>query len=130
MKSYEFLREDSEMSSIEANVLSALNLLAGKIKSGELPNELPTNMIIRYVRNTGISNFSVDNLVDLNEKNDSLKNLIKSISGNRIVFSTDSIKDTEDSETKSDTSDEGDNEQPGAEDTVSRMAKSALKRRS
>ena len=129
MKSYEFLREDNEVSYIEANVLAALNLLARKIKSGELPNELPTNMIIRYVRNTGISNFSVDNLVDLNEKNPSLKNLLKSISGNRIVFSTDSIKDTEDSDTKSDTGGGG-NEQPGAEDTVSRMAKSAMKRRS
>lgn len=130
MKSYEFLKEDSEMSSIEANALAALNLLAGKIKSGELPEELPTNMIIRYIRNTGISNFNVDNLVDLNEKNAALKNIIKSISGNRIVFSTDSIKDTEDSETKSDTGGESGNEQPGPEDTVSRMAKSALKRRS
>jgi hypothetical protein len=128
MKSYEFLREEDELSSIEANVLAALNLLAGKIKSGELPNELPTNMVIRYVRNTGISNFSVDNLVDLNEKNASLKNILKSISGNRIVFSTDSIKDTEDDDIKSDTDDNS--QEPGAENTVSRMAKSALKRRS
>lgn len=123
MKSHEFLKEDDELSSIEANVLSALNLLAGKIKSGELPPELPTNMIIRYIRNTGVSNFNVDNLVDINEKNQALKNIIKSISGNRVVFTTNKIKDTE-------TNDDVGGEQPGGENVVSKMAKSAMKRRS
>lgn len=123
MKSYEFLAED-EISSIEANIMAALNLLAGKIKEGELPKELPTNMIIRYIRNTGVSTFNIDNLVDLNEKNDSLKNIIKSISKNRIIFATDGIEDT-----KSDT-DTGEDEQQAEKDVVSKMAKSAMKRRS
>jgi hypothetical protein len=51
MKAYEFIKED-EISSIEANVMSALNLLASKIKEGELPNELPTNMIITLTLTT------------------------------------------------------------------------------
>lgn len=123
MKSYEFLAED-ELPSIEANIMAALNLLAGKIKEGELPKELPTNMIIRYIRNTGVSTFNIDNLVDLNEKNDSLKNIIKSISKNRIIFATDGIEDT-----KSDT-DTGEDEQQAEKDVVSKMAKSAMKRRS
>lgn len=123
MKSYEFLAED-ELSSIEANIMAALNLLAGKIKEGELPKELPTNMIIRYIRNTGVSTFNIDNLIDLNEKNDSLKNIIKSISKNRIIFATDGIEDT-----KSDT-DTGEDEQQAEKDVVSKMAKSAMKRRS
>lgn len=123
MKSYEFLAED-ELPSIEANIMAALNLLAGKIKEGELPKELPTNMIIRYIRNTGVSTFNIDNLIDLNEKNDSLKNIIKSISKNRIIFATDGIEDT-----KSDT-DTGEDEQQAEKDVVSKMAKSAMKRRS
>lgn len=127
MKSYEFLREDDDLSSIEANIIAALTLLAGKIKSGELPEELPTNMIIRYIRNTGVANFTVDNLADLNERNSELKNIIKSISGNRIVFATDNIKDNESERTID--QDEGGQAQSD-ENVVSKMAKSAMKRRS
>lgn len=127
MKSYEFLREDDDLSSIEANIIAALTLLAGKIKSGELPEELPTNMIIRYIRNTGVANFTVDNLADLNERNTELKNIIKSISGNRIVFATDNIKDNESERTTD--QDEGGQAQSD-ENVVSKMAKSAMKRRS
>jgi hypothetical protein len=123
MKSYEFLRED-ELSSIEANVMAALNLLANKIKEGNISNELPTNMIIRYIRNTGVSNFTIENLVDLNEKNESLKNIIKSISKNRVVFTTDGIKDEKSSETSSDADTSN-----AEKNVVSKMAKSALKRR-
>jgi hypothetical protein len=123
MKSYEFLRED-ELSSIEANVMAALNLLANKIKEGNISNELPTNMIIRYIRNTGVSNFNIENLVDLNEKNESLKNIIKSISKNRVVFTTDGIKDEKSSETSSDADTSN-----AEKNVVSKMAKSALKRR-
>ena len=61
---------------------------------------------------------------NLNEKNDSLKNIIKSISKNRIIFATDGIEDT-----KSDT-DTGEDEQQAEKDVVSKMAKSAMKRRS
>ena len=127
MKSYEFLREDDDLSSIEANIIAALTLLAGKIKSGELPEELPTNMIIRYIRNTGVANFTVDNLADLNERNAELKNIIKSISGNRIVFATDNIKDSESERTTTDQSGE---QGQGDENVVSKMAKSAMRRRS
>jgi hypothetical protein len=125
MKSYEFLKED-ELSSIEANVFSALSLLAGKIKAGELPDELPTNMIIRYIRNTGISNFNVENLLDINEKNSSIKNIIKSISQNRIKFKTENIPDA-DSDSDADSSSD---ENAAEKNVVSSMAKSALKRRS
>ncbi len=128
MKSYEFLREDDDLSSIEANIIAALTLLAGKIKSGELPEELPTNMIIRYIRNTGVANFTVDNLADLNERNTELKNIIKSISGNRIVFATDNIKDSESERTTTDQSDGGQGQSD--QNVVSKMAKSAMKRRS
>lgn len=127
MKSYEFLTEDDDLSSIEANIIAALTLLAGKIKSGELPEELPTNMIIRYIRNTGVANFTVDNLADLNERNAELKNIIKSISGNRIVFATDNIKDNEEERSTTDQG-EGDNMQSD-QNVVSKMAKSAMKRR-
>lgn len=128
MKSYEFLKEDDDLASIEANIIAALTLLAGKIKSGELPEELPTNMIIRYIRNTGVANFTVDNLADLNERNAELKNIIKSISGNRIVFATDNIKDSESERTTTDQSDGGQGQSD--QNVVSKMAKSAMKRRS
>jgi len=128
MKSYEFLKEDDDLASIEANIIAALTLLAGKIKSGELPEELPTNMIIRYIRNTGVANFTVDNLADLNERNAELKNIIKSISGNRIVFATDNIKDSESERSTTDQSDGGQGQSD--QNVVSKMAKSAMKRRS
>lgn len=127
MKSYEFLKEDDDLASIEANIIAALTLLAGKIKSGELPEELPTNMIIRYIRNTGVANFTVDNLADLNERNAELKNIIKSISGNRIVFATDNIKDSESERT---TTDQSGGQGQSDENVVSKMAKSAMRRRS
>lgn len=127
MKSYEFLKEDDDLASIEANIIAALTLLAGKIKSGELPEELPTNMIIRYIRNTGVANFTVDNLADLNERNAELKNIIKSISGNRIVFATDNIKDSESERT---TTDQSGGQGQSNENVVSKMAKSAMRRRS
>lgn len=127
MKSYEFLTEDDDLSSIEANIIAALTLLAGKIKAGELPQELPTNMIIRYIRNTGVANFTVDNLADLNERNAELKNIIKSISGNRIVFATDNIKDNESD--REDSGDEQADNMQSDQNVVSNMAKSAMKRR-
>jgi type II secretory pathway component PulC len=105
--------------------MAALNLLANKIKEGNLPDEMPTNMIIRYIRNTGVSNFNIENLVDLNEKNESLKNIIKSISKNRVVFATDGIKDDKSSENSSD----GEGTSSPEKNVVSKMAKSALKRR-
>ena len=70
------------------------------------------------------SNFNIENLVDLNEKNSSLKNIIKSISKNRIVFTTDGIKDEKSSETSSDADTSN-----AEKNVVSKMAKSALKRR-
>lgn len=124
MRSYEFLAED-ELSSIEGNVIAALNLLAGRIKQGEISDQLPVNMVIRYIRNTGISNFNIENLVDISEKNESLKNIIKSVSKDKITFKTDNISSDKDD---SDTSPEADQQQD--KDTVSKMAKSALKRRS
>jgi hypothetical protein len=124
MRSYEFLAED-ELSSIEGNVIAALNLLAGRIKQGEMSDQLPVNMVIRYIRNTGISNFNIENLVDISEKNESLKNIIKSVSKDKITFKTDNISSDKDD---SDTSPEADQQQD--KDTVSKMAKSALKRRS
>lgn len=124
MRSYEFLAED-DLSSIEGNVIAALNLLAGRIKQGEMSDQLPVNMVIRYIRNTGISNFNIENLVDISEKNESLKNIIKSVSKDKITFKTDNISSDKDD---SDTSPEADQQQD--KDTVSKMAKSALKRRS
>jgi hypothetical protein len=124
MRSYEFLAED-ELSSIEGNVIAALNLLAGRIKQGEISDQLPVNMVIRYIRNTGISNFNIENLVDISEKNESLKNIIKSVSKDKITFKTDNISSDKDD---SDTSPEADQQQD--KDTVSKMAKSALNRRS
>jgi hypothetical protein len=125
MRSYEFLAED-DLSSIEGNVIAALNLLAGRIKQGEMSDQLPVNMVIRYIRNTGISNFNIENLVDISEKNESLKNIIKSVSKDKITFKTDNISSDKND---SDTSSEADDDQQD-KDTVSKMAKSALKRRS
>ena len=122
MRASDFLLEDDEPSDQYANVVTVLELVQEKVRNGELDDELPTQIIIRLIQNTGISNFKFDDLIAANEANESMKNIVKNITQDKISF----VKDIGQSVTNAqDVTAAATN----PEQTVSDMAKSAMKRR-
>ena len=122
MRASDFLFEDDEPSDQYANIVTALDLVQEKVRSGELSDELPTQFIIRLIRNTGISSFSYADLIAANEANESMKNIVKNITPTKISFVKDigqSVSNTQDVTAAA----------ANPEQTVSDMAKSAMKRR-
>lgn len=123
MRASDFIIEDSEISDEYANVVTALELISGKVKTGKLNTELPTQFIIRLVQNTGLQSFDYDDLVDANSAVDSIKTIIKKITPDSVIFNTGA--DDQVSNIDSDYTQAVDN----PEQVVSNMAKSAMKRR-
>ena len=122
MRASDFLLEDDEPSDQYANIVTVLDLVQEKVRSGELSDELPTQFIIRLIQNTGVSIFSYDDLVAANEANESMKNIVKNITRTKISFVKDigqSVANTQDVTAAA----------ANPEQTVSDMAKSAMKRR-
>ena len=122
MRASDFLLEDDEPSDQYANIVTVLELVQEKIRSGELSDELPTQFIIRLIQNTGISNFSYTDLIAANEDNESMKNIVKNITPTKISFVKDigqSVANAQDVTVAA----------ANPEQTVSDMAKSAMKRR-
>ena len=122
MRASDFLLEDDEPSDQYANIVTVLDLVQEKVRGGELSDELPTQFIIRLIQNTGISNFKFDDLIAANEANESMKNIVKNITPTKISFVKDigqSVANTQDVTAAA----------ANPEQTVSDMAKSAMKRR-
>lgn len=122
MRASDFLLEDDEPSDQYANIVTVLNLVQEKVRSGELSDELPTQFIIRLIQNTGVSSFSYDDLITANEANESMKNIVKNITPTKISFVKDigqSVANAQDVTAAA----------ANPEQTVSDMAKSAMKRR-
>ena len=122
MRAADFLLEDDEPSDQYANIITVLDLVQEKVRSGELRDELPTQFIIRLIQNTGISNFSYTDLIAANEANKSMKNIVKNITQTKISFVKDigqSVANAQDVTAAA----------ANPEQTVSDMAKSAMKRR-
>ena len=122
MRASDFLLEDDEPSDQYANIVTVLDLVQEKVRNGELSDELPTQFIIRLIRNTGISSFSYADLIAANEDNESMKNIVKNITPTKISFVKDigqSVANTQDVTAAA----------ANPEQTVSDMAKSAMKRR-
>ena len=122
MRAADFLLEDDEHSDQYANIVTVLNLVQEKVRSGELSDELPTQFIIRLIQNTGVSSFSYDDLIAANEDNESMKNIVKNITPTKISFVKDigqSVANAQDVTAAA----------ANPEQTVSDMAKSAMKRR-
>ena len=103
-------------------IVTAVNLLHNKIVDGELTQQIPTGMVIRYIKNTGITNFSYADLLVANDKEPALKNLIKNINPDTITFTSDTTQNITNPEEYIGAAD-------NPEQTVSNMAKSAMKRR-
>ena len=122
MRAVEFLLEDDEPSDQYANIVTALDLAKEKVRNGELSDELPTQFIIRLSCSTGVSSFSYDDLIAANEDNESMKNIVKNITPTKITFVKDigqSVANAQDMTVAA----------ANPEQTVSDMAKSAMKRR-
>jgi len=122
VRASDFLLEDDEPSDQYANIVTVLNLVQEKVRSGELSDELPTQFIIRLIQNTGVSSFSYDDLIAANEDNESMKNIVKNITPTKISFVKDigqSVANAQDVTAAA----------ANPEQTVSDMAKSAMKRR-
>ena len=122
MRASDFLLEDDEPSDQYANIVTVLDLVQEKVRSGELSDELPTQFIIRLIQNTGVSSFSYDDLIAANEDNESMKNIVKNITPTKISFVKDigqSVANAQDVTAAA----------ANPEQTVSDMAKSAMKRR-
>ena len=122
MRASDFLLEDDEPSDQYENIVTVLDLVQEKVRSGELSDELPTQFIIRLIQNTGISNFDYTDLIAANEANESMKNIVKNITPTKISFVKDigqSVANAQDVTAAA----------ANPEQTVSDMAKSAMKRR-
>lgn len=103
-------------------ILTAVSLLHSKIIDGEMTQQIPTGMVLRYIKNTGITNFSYADLLVANDKEPALKSLIKNINPDTITFTSDVTQNITNPEEYIGAAD-------NPEQTVSNMAKSALKRR-
>lgn len=109
-------------STLDSNLLTALSLLHKRVKDGEIPSELPTPMILRYVRNTGSTTFQYEDLIKANEENPVMKKFISNITPEKIKFNKgldSSVNNPEDIKAAAD----------NPQEKVSKMADRALKRR-
>ena len=122
MRARDFIREDDGTGDIHSRIVTVLSLVKSKIDQGELPAKQPAQMVIRLIQNTGLTTFGLDDLRAANDEIPAMKNIIKQIAGDEILFKTDSYS----SLTNPD-DDMGSVDNP--QQTVSNMAKSAMKRR-
>lgn len=121
MRASDFVRV-TENSDDHSNIVTALSLVKSKIDQGELQAKLPVQFIVRLIQNTGLSNFTLDDLKAANDEIPALKNIIKQIAEPDIIFKTDSYSSVTNADTEFGSVD-------NPQQTVSNMAKSAMKRR-
>lgn len=122
MRASDFIQEDIEGSDRDNTLLTVLSLISDKVKDGKIKSELPPEFVLRPIRNAGLVNFTLDDLKDANEQIPAIQNIVKQITPDKISFVTS------DSSPVTNTQDyEGAVDNP--EQTVSNMAKSAMKRR-
>lgn len=130
MRFAEIIREDEDSSQdqgqervdVDANIVTALDVIRHRILDDNLPPEVPINVVLRFIQNTGIPGFTYHDLVTANEAEPSMKNIIKNITSKHVTFVTDtepSVTNTQDYEGSVD----------NPQQVVSNMAKSAMKRR-
>lgn len=126
MRFSEIIREDEDQNDSNdvdaANIVTALDLIRNRIKDSNLSYDIPVNIVLKLIQNTGIPGFSYHDLINSNENNPAIKNIIKNITPDHITFASD-----EEPTVSNPQEYEGAVDNP--EQTVSNMAKSAMKRR-
>lgn len=128
MRFSEFIREDENGNgNIEeySNVVTALSLLQNRIQSGDLKADVPTDMVIRYIQNTGLRSFNYQDLVAVNDAEPSMQNIVKNITPDTVTLATASDSDVDVDNPDQVTTTDAMNPQQ----TVSNMAKMAAARR-
>lgn len=122
MRLSSFFTEETKGSEQYANLVTALSLLHRRIEQGELPPEVPTSMILRYVQNAGTVAFGYEDLLQANDINPVMKTYIANITPKKVKFNVgiDSSVTNPDKVIAA-----ADN----PEEKVSQMATRALKRR-
>ncbi len=105
-----------------ANIVTALDLIRNRIRDENLHPDVPINVVLRFIQNTVIPGFSYHDLITANEENDAIKNIVKNITSDHVTFTTDAKPSVANSQDY-----EGSVDNP--EQTVSNMAKAAMKRR-
>lgn len=121
MRVMDFFRQDLEGDQYSA-LITALSLLHKRVKDGEIPVTLPTSMILRYVRNTGVSTFNYEDLINANESNPIMKKYISNITPEKVKFNKGL-------DTTINNPDEVKAAAENPQEKVSKMADRALKRR-
>jgi hypothetical protein len=100
-----------------------LGQIQREVKDKNIKPEIPTQMVIDYIQNAGIDGFDYEDLVKANEELPAMKEIIKNITPEKVTVTT-GVKTQ-----VSNPQDDKGNVVTNPEQTVTNMAKSALKRR-
>ena len=120
------LKEDDEdnvrTGVTNGSIVTALNLIQNRIRRGELKSEVPTNLVISEIQNAGIGTFGYQDLVRVNDTEPAIKSMLKNITPQTVTFVSNISQNVTNPEDYAAAA-------GNPEDTVSNMAKSAMKRR-
>lgn len=122
MRAKDFISEDVSDLNQAADIVTALSLLHQRILNGQLANPLPTSMILRYIRNTGLTNIEYQDLITANDENEAMQELLANITPETVKFKTKI-------ETTASNPEDVKSAAENPEEKVSKMADRALKRR-
>lgn len=126
MRFYQFVSED-EATKMGGNVppqlITVLNFIKNRAADQNVAPKINTVSLINMVKNTGVESFSYNDLVSANDNNDTVKNLIKSMSNDEVILNSDNAEDVS-------TDDQENNAGKNPQDTVDTMAKRAANKRS
>jgi len=124
MRAKDFIKEDiGELTDNQfADIVTVLSLLHQRVIDDEIPSELPTAMILRYIRNTGLTNIEYQDLIDANEQDPAMQELLANITPEKVKFKTEI-------QTTANNPDDVTAAAENPQEKVSKMADRALKRR-
>jgi hypothetical protein len=113
---------DSRTGVMYGNIVTALNLIQNRIMRGELKTDVPTELVISEIQNAGASTFGYQDLIRVNDIEPAIKSMVKNITPDTVTFVSSLSQNVTNPEDY--TAAAG-----NPQDTVSNMAKSAMKRR-
>ena len=113
---------DSRTGVMYGNIVTALNLIQNRIMRGELKTDVPTELVISEIQNSGASTFGYQDLIRVNDIEPAIKSMVKNITPDTVTFVSSLSQNVTNPEDY--TAAAG-----NPQDTVSNMAKSAMKRR-
>jgi hypothetical protein len=123
MRLREFAEDVEDRSrDLYANAVTALSLIQNQIRDGKLKPEIPTELVLKFIRNTGLAGFSYQDLVAANAADPAMQSMVKNITPDTVTVNTDTASDVENPKAVQQAVD-------NPEQVVSNMAKDAMARR-